>query len=74
MGREIKTQGPFGLTCEAPHTYLTGASQQVGHSRPRTSEGKELDASFLEKIKKKPEVTLKPQIPERNKKRREEEL
>lgn len=50
-GQSKKTQGPFGPTCEAPHTYLTGTSQQVEHSKQRILEGRELDTSFLEKLK-----------------------
>lgn len=76
-GQAKKTQGPFGLTREAPHTYLTGASQQVGHSKRRTAESKELDPFFEEEEqedKGKQRTTLKLKEKSLKGKRREEKL
>lgn len=38
-GQGGKKRGPFGLMCEAPHTYLTEQDNTVGHLKQRTAEG-----------------------------------
>lgn len=51
-------KGPFGLTREAPHTYLTGACQQVEHSKQRTLAGKELDTFIFREAQRKQQATF----------------